>query len=269
MRFLLTILLISFSFGLKAQLEIKAEEYGLKGSIKSVLETEFQIIENYGRQSESRRALLNFNSDGYKTYEKQMDAGGAMLFAVNFKYGNENRLTEETNLDEKGNFSSKRTYKFENNILTVYSSDLAASIGKVTAKYHYSNLNVVKKEEFENDGSYRRIYIFRYDGNGNKVFEIQKNDNADKGTEVRYYYDEYDRVIKKEDYDDSGKKTYQSAYRYDSKGNIISETSSYVDSQDSITITYKYVYDKYDNWTEKSELMDDKLYSVILRRITY
>lgn len=194
-----------------------------------------------GRQKLDREILCEYNQQQQilrTTYLFPQDS--TANYYLTCRYDNK-RLAEKTEYYANGAVHTIETYDRAERLISVvqYQED-----GKVLDKLvHQYNANgcVVQTTVFDADGKMQRFVSYEYD----KKKRIVK-------TNLNYPID---------------KKKYCISYTYATNGNLSSEVNE--DIANNRTTTYKYVYDRQNNWVKKITFEDKKPKDIIIRTISY
>lgn len=247
-----------------AQTARSLAEFGLRGKVKNFSETEFQMIERYGKQNESRRSRCEFNEAGCKTEEKQSDALGNMLLRITFEYDEVGQPKQDVIYNGSNELIHRQVYVFEQGKMSVRNQ---GKLSKVC--YYGAGQQLIKEEEFEDTESPVRIGVFKYNDAG-QMIEEQKysSSGAIQGTN-RFSYNDKGLPTRKQELDEKGVVNYECTYQYNDKGYLLKESAAYTDDTEPIIIQYTYKYDSQGNWIEMGETMNGKMYAMTIRRIQY
>lgn len=239
----------------------------LKGKIKSVLYSHYDVNNNFGEISKS-----------VKKCEQEI------LF---YEDATLNKITE---YDPKGDIVDVDIHEYENGEIKLISHYNNNGILGSKTTYIKEGLDI-REQLFLSDGSLNDQYFIRtYDLQGNMIKEIWKYHKDPKESDItKYYYDKYNRVIKyingddifilnyKDNYskilvkierlDPSTKKfKIDASYEYNSSGSIIK-----VYDKDKLSRSYEYKYDNKNNWIVQIVSRTEAIipYEIIERKINY
>lgn len=131
--------------------------------------------------------------------------------------------------------------------------------GKIKQKYMHlydENPDRLVWNEYDKEGNYTK-YISRYDGNNNEIECEQSNENGDCLQKYLYHYDDENRVIKREffDQDEENPRKQKVIYKYDNQGNCVEEHTYENDILHNITFME---YDKNGNRIALNQEFEDK-----------
>jgi hypothetical protein len=261
------IVFCSLFFPSQAQFENKLSDLGIKGKVKSVIQSDYQVTNyDYNSLKEERRTTFVFNQDGYKTDEKYTSPLGEVLYQGIFSYLPSGELAEEkvSNFEYKKNFVKKYSVSAKSIIVDIaYESETPY----LSEKYTLNDKGKVSQKVDYEKGEVFRTLKYTYTGAG----LLQSESQQMQGTNVnfKYTYNGKGLLEKKTEVNSSGKTLHSQSYTYDKNGNVTTEIASYAGDPQKLTLAYKYVLDTKGNWIEKQEFMDGHLFSVTKRIISY
>jgi hypothetical protein len=256
-----------FFLAVWAQFENKLSDFGLRGNVSSIIEREYQIVNyDYNSKQEERRAVFTFNKDGAKTEEKYINTSGEVLYHGIFIYSPSGELVEEraNNAEYKKKFVKRYSAATDGISVDIeYESESPYTLEKYILD---SRKKVIQKIDYDHREVFR-TFTYTYNASGMLQSETQQM----PGTNInfKYTYDSKGWLNKKTEVDASNKVLHTQTYTYDKNGNVLSEVTSYTGDPKKLTLSYKYVIDPAGNWTEKQEYMDEKLFSLTTREISY
>lgn len=262
------IVFLSFTLTATAQKKTDWELMGLKGKVKSIRDTEYNMGETEG-ENKTRHYQFLFNNKGYKTQESMREADQTQ-FTTTFKYDKSNNLIDESSRLVRSTSSRKYKYDTKNNTVTVnYYVANGVQITKTVQKYD-ANGNMTERhvENLQDKGQNKVIesYWYAYDGNNRLIEEKQQMGSSIK--KIEFKYDENGNRTEQNDFDTEGLPTYWYKYKYDDKGNLVEEVSAFR-GYEKDTTTYMYMYDDKGNWTEKREQIGGITQHLTIREISY
>jgi hypothetical protein len=260
------LLFLVFSTTSDAQFDNKLSDFGLKGKVRSVAESEYQIDDyDLASQVEIRRTARLFNQNGYKTDEEYSLPTSEVSQRSALKYSPQNELLEEkTDCFGKGENYTKNFEVAKGNISVKITRGDAAPV--LHAMYSLdSQGRVVRQTDFNGMGA---VGMSQYTYSAGRLqSEVRKI--SDSEVRFAYKYNASGLPESKREVSSDGKVLHTHTFAYDGKGNLVSEISSYAGDPEKISITYKYTFDSAGNWTEKQEFMNGNLFSVVKRTIMY
>lgn len=180
-----------------------------------------------------------------------------------FFYDNKNRLVKLEKRNDEGVIYEKTTYKYNAKGKVIkeltYNSDNKI-IKSIIKEYHFNNQ--LKKQEYALENN--RKWIYTYD-NGGKVMEVfEQNDN--KISKKLYSYNDFGKELKIEKFDQNKKRIELETFEYDSKGNMIKNTSVYNDNYNKVKT---YQYDESGNCLQTKIYVNGQLTHIIEIELTY
>lgn len=180
-----------------------------------------------------------------------------------FFYDNKNRLVKLEKRNDVGIIYEKNTYKYNAKGKVIkeltYNSDNKI-IKSIIKEYHFNNQ--LKKQEYTLENN--RKWIYTYDNSG-KVMEVfEQNDN--KISKKLYSYNDFGKELKIEKFDQNKKRIELETFEYDSKGNMIKNTSVYNDNYNKVKT---YQYDESGNCLQAKIYVNGQLTHIIEIELTY
>ena len=203
-------------------------------------------------QSEKKNDLTEENLKGkvksikettYKAVDKfgQIEKGDVLNNYFNI-YNEKGNKIEDNFYDSDGNLSSKDTYEYD------------------------EKGNNIEKNNYDSDGSLNSKTTYKYDKKGNKIEDNSYDSDGSLNSKTTYKYDEKGNNIEKNNYDSDGSLNSKTTYKYDEKGNMIEYNT---DGRFGEKYTYKYEYDKNNNWIQQVTYEDNKPIQITERIIEY
>lgn len=240
----------------------------LKGKIKSVIYSHFEIQNKFGEISKGTKKCeqeILFNEDATVNRTTKYNSQGDVEYVEIHDYDN-GAIKSISHYNSKGVLVAKTAYITQG-----------------------SN---VREQRFISDGSLNdQYYIRSYDIQGNMIKEVWKyNENPKKSQTTTYQYDKYNRVIKsvqndgdifmlnyKDNYSKfpfnkeklntlTKKFEIDESYEFDSSGNLVKKIDL-----GKLLRSYEYKYDYNNNWIEKTVYNTEAkiTYEIIERKINY
>lgn len=259
--------IVSVSF---AQDNYNCKEMGLKGNVKSILETQYKLNDINPGINEIFNTTISFNKNCQKTSEVSTEIGGDLKNRHTVTYDKSGNVTSEVrqNKDVNGNFNVRYKYNSAKRLLQ---KELITG-GRVISTYIYTyddNGNVsameIKKKlgllDINNEN-----FTYKYDGKNRLIEEVYTEKEEYRRTE--YLYDDSDKLIRLVEYNHRGGIAFETDYEYDELDNLSVEKVTYRDSSIDM-ISYLYEYDEHGNWINKRSLLNEKTFSIQVRVITY
>jgi YD repeat-containing protein len=249
------------------------DNMGLKGKVKSLIETEYNAESKLGEIQKGNiiktKAINLFNENGNTLEYQLFNADGSQNAKGTYKYDDKGNMIEVTHFRD-GKLSSKDTYEFDNK------------------EYE------VNSKSYLPDGSLESRGKNKYDEKGNKIEEIYFQANGKLDTKYTSKFDEKGNVIETNGYNSNGGLTTKTSHRYDEKGNEIEMIYFNAETNTRMIRSFKYdvdgkiveetvnlgnritkntyKYDKYDmngNWLIKIQESDISPLSIVEREIVY
>ena len=201
MKLFFTYLLISTVLFAQAQFKSNLKDLELRGRVKSLTETEIQIIDN--QQSELRRYSCSFDAQGNKTDDSYSGSDGQPLYSSTYKYDKEGRLIETSTLDRDTKLVGKQTFSYINGKI-VEKTATASKTLQLTGEYEFDRQgNLLKHVEMDGDLISRTI-TFTYNSAKFKTSEQVRSSDGEEQF-FRYTCDGTGRVSMKKQVDASGR----------------------------------------------------------------
>ena len=208
------------------------------------------------KQSEKKNDLTEENLKGkvksiketpYEAVDKfgQIEKGNVLYddFIFPFTiYDEKGNKIEEYHYDEDGNLSSKDTYEYD------------------------EKGNNIERNWYDSDGRLGYKLIYKYNEKGNIIEENYYDSNGSLSYKTTYKYDKKGNKIEDNSYDSDGSLNSKTTYKYDEKGNMIEYNT---DGRFGEKYTYKYEYDKNNNWIQQVTYEDNKPIQITERIIEY
>ena len=181
-------------------------------------------------------------------------------YLASYTYDNSNNLTQkvETSSSYGNNGTDKYTtksvrkhkYKYDddNKIEEIWESD-GETMGRYI--YEYDNQgNVSKVFSYDAKGLLMEAKIKMYNSQGKLILDSLIDKGKDYldfglGDSFRFKYDKKGNIIEKTSYSSTYGYERKNSYTYDEVGNKIED----IIESDKNLVSYKYIYDKNDNWT--------------------
>lgn len=250
-------------------------EMHLKGKVKSISESQYQVINMNGVITNGPKNYIRtyiFDLIGKKIksvsstqYEKEIKI---------YKYGMKGNKIEEDYYDLNNNFLGKQIYKYDDNGKMISDSDEDTYLYskddnginqvqrvqnngyKTTFKYDI-NGNLLATINYDTDGNLSEQSTSAYDKYGNKI----EDDSYNVRSAIIYEKDIFKYDIKRNKvqwikYNQGGDIGGQGYYKYDNKGNEVEFKWYNSDGSLRYTSTSNYEYDKNLNWIKRYEYHD-------------
>lgn len=243
----LIIILLSISGIINAQQYNTLEELDINGNVKSLLYSEFDAIDKFGKPVKGEIGYVDksiFDENGYKTQIITYGKDGNPFKREVFEYNDYGYIS--TRVSSRFRYSRARNNKPYKHVYA----------------YKYNNKkNIIEDNLLKNDSGEhfkgRNIYV--YDGKGNVIKKTSYNFAEEVSGIRKYVYDFNGNLIERIIVEGEGsfhrnEKSYPSRkkYKYDSFNKIIESTiyNSYTGNVESVE-SWKYEkYDERNNWVK-------------------
>jgi len=210
------------------------EEEGLKGKVKSLIETENNPEDTLGeirKKYIQLRIITSFDEDGN------------ILETANYDNLGKEYAKETFNYDANGRVIERRRYQ-NNNLFYTY-----------TYKYDNKGHNI-EMNTSSNIGLPAIKVIRKFDEKGNKIEEYGYNADSILFSKIMSKYDSSGHEIEINGYNSDGSLDDKSTFKYDEKGNRIENNHSSLEEKINEIISYK--YDENNNLVEEIHKLNGK-----------
>ena len=187
----------------------------------------------------------------------------------------------ENNFDSFGNRIKDQEYDAEGNLIKTYTYyntgkqrnklELADENGKLirTIEYVYNEDGLLDYDQsYDGKGNPEKRFAYSYDDEG-KVREDYSYFGSDFHMKFTYTYNYKGEVERNFRFDSTSNLQEISYYTYDKEGNVVLEKVTDKDGKLIETTTFQYVYDKKNNWIERTIHKDGKPLKLIRRNLVY
>lgn len=230
-------------------LKSKTDVYNLflKGKIKSMQETLYDLSNNDNSKSIRSMVTYKFNTLGYLQERAEDNFKDTTTLKTTFTYNSNGQVVSIENGKETINYfygkGDHRGYSAEISITNSYKST------KIFDRYGNSI-----RIKFEDDGDTDNTDCTNYyDANNNIILDSTKRNGVFSGIE-KYEYNGTKLNTLSESYDSNGMLTWSCERKFDTKGNLTYMKYFYL--KGSLTIS-DFQYGKFDsegNWTQRKEI---------------
>lgn len=208
--------------------------------------------------------LLNtteYNKKGFKTSSTFFNPDGKLRNTNVYIFDKLGNLTEEQSTFAKGEvYRTLYLYDSENRNIKKISIFPDNSIDS-KLEFEYDNKNRVSKRTYISKNGDTYFYTFEYDKN------LTKEIHCTYGLQYLYKI-ESDLIKEKSEFKSNGKKEQSYKYEYNELRDLITEIILWEDKEtDKETITY--IYDKINNWTQKTTEYKSGSKSKLIRLVEY
>lgn len=266
LRTFFTLLLCLVGVNLKSQpmefvhSTLYLSDYSLTGKIKSFTETEYKIEDRYGRQYESRRLTCYFDTSGHVTEERQINSNGNVALRIVHNYEN-NEPSEDIMYGTDGSVESLQTYEYKPNETKIKMN----AVVKYIKRFNGKQLSSIERYS---EGNLESILRYTYTKGNLSTCQLFSN-KGQLETIYKYKFASNNKLMEEEEITVAENLRHLTKFDYNSNGDVVRETSRYLSDPDSIVIEYVYAYDDHNNWIEKKETMNGRLFAITARNIAY
>jgi len=255
------------------------QEMNLKGKVKSLTEIHYRIVKKSGQSQKTYKGkqTLLFNENGRLSQKIDFDDDPriSQVYDRNlYLYNREERLVEIRGYGADSTLRMNCLFKYDNNG-NVIEEDISGPDKRLDARYTFLYDKSGKKIEMnrfnmKTGGNHDLKEWYAYDLLGNLTEKNTEHATGNFGSRYKYTYDSMDRIVEKNGFDfysDGHNYEYKINYRYDSQGNLISET----EKSKGISGTTKTLIslDRQNNWIERTTTDTDKTVFITERKIEY
>jgi hypothetical protein len=244
-------------------------ESKIKGKVKSIKEIQYNLLPIVGEIEKTNIRKQDNYLYNQKGFLIECQYIGLFNSKYVMKYNDKNQLIEKNSFDSNGNQVPELAYRYDdkgNKIEDIsYDSD-GSIIYKRIFLFDENNCNVeINFNRFFD--KYSSKEILKYDEKGRKV---ERNIFESSGLLSKEYfeYDEMNNVVEERTYGSDGDLSFKFNYKYDEKGNRIEKKTGGSMMVKSI-YSYKYEFDKYENWIKMTEFENDVPKTITEREINY
>lgn len=233
----------------RTDLEVK----GLKGSVKSVMETKYAVQENDSdvdsvvvKDTIIYQKLTFYNDHGYETETRYL-IGGSEVSKTKYLFGPKGMQIRQEKYNQDGKLFLRILYKYDSKGYRVQ-----GSYEWLTLDY-YKEMNERKEFGIE-DIDENLITRVIYSNNHRGLCEEERYIKADGCISYRntFRYDYLDNKVEKTYYKESGRVSWRSKYKYDRYGNL-AQLRLFKDNRIAIESNYSYDFDEQGNWVTRYE----------------
>jgi hypothetical protein len=255
------------------------QEMNLKGKVRSLTEIQYRIVKISGQSQKKYKGkqTLEFNENGRLSQKIDFDDDSRNSQVYDRKlyiYNGEERLIEIGGYGADSTLRMNCLFKYDNNG-KVIEEDISGPDKHLDARYTFlydKNGKKIEMNRFnmKTGGNHDLKERYAYDLLGNLTEKKTEHASGNFGSRYKYTYDSTDRIVEKNGFDfysDGHNYEYKINYRYDSQGNLISET----EKSKGISGTTKTLIslDRQNNWIERTTTDTDKTVFITERKIEY
>jgi len=222
----------------------------LKGAVKTLTESAYKAT--YGDSGKAGKG--NFEHKYVSSYDKSGFLKGSIGYNADKTISDKTTCT----FDKKGN-KTEMVANYADGSLK----------GKTT--YTYDNKGyMVESKEYDGDNKLTDRYTFKYDKKGNQE-EMKDYNNKDSLTlSYKYTWDDKGNNTKIEGYNGIKELISTITTVYDDNGNYVNWKGDYKGvKSDDFAYSYKYIYDKTGNWTQRLKFQNGYEIEIVDRVVEY
>lgn len=270
-------LLVIYSLPTTAQLKYRAkEDFGLKGEVKSFIETNTLLFEN-GDSTKTIMAYY-FSKSGRLDSVKANRINGLLTFEKTYRYFN-NKIIENNTLelcantvyflDSTGNIFFQITVPLEYNIDNIHQLNLIKETNEQYSYYTYNSEKLLNNSiRFSPKKDTLAITNNTYNKKMLLIKQVSVNKESDANSYSEYEYDSLNRIICKALFLDD-KIENKTSYIYDKGFTIEFYELFHFEYSNSLNAVIN-SYDKYENKIEEKTIREDlTTHSLITYQIEY
>ncbi len=186
--------------------------------------------------------VTTFSTAGNEMRCDYYDANGDVSWICLYKYRSDGTLEREEGYDGFSNLMQVvEEYDSAGNMVRYENYDENGGLSYYYLSEYDSNGNEIKAEFYEGDGKLESAYTSEYDANGNIIKQDRRDSNGELTDYWLYTYNADGQKIREESYDETGKRWEYTQYLYDDTGKRIKEENY---GYDSTLQSYRlYIYD--------------------------
>ena len=262
--FFLTLLMIYIPFRADAQKMTDLERLGVKGIVRSILETKYTIFDEGGDKIQDKIILSKqtiYNPDGYEAEIITYQNGEIASFS-HYIFDAEGKQTELKEHKPDGTLRHSVSYKYDDKGLRT-----EAVFQWVEQQFYDNNRQKTEHvfEIFERNMYSRVVYLNDYRG-----LPLEEDYFRDDGTLSYRYVSKYNVFGNKTAMtyiNSTGRTSWVSKHKYDRYQNL-TEGKVFKSNRTAVSSKFSYKFDLYGNWIsryEKREVVDNVLTTHIER----
>jgi hypothetical protein len=276
-----TIILSLVLFSCKSNTQKNSlETMHLNGKIKSIKEYSYLANEKFGliHKGERKREysweydlVYIFNKCGSKIEERNIYLNDDTQSKRIFTFDNNEMLIESNYYDSKNNLISKTKMKNDDKGNEIELNDYN-SYGELNTKWLYkydSRDNQIEGNNYSSDGNLSSRWTYNYDSNGNKIETNCFDSNGNISFKWATLYDKKGNAIECKYLNSLGTITSKWTMEYDENNNKTVYNYNDFENNTAENRTYKYDYDKTNNWTRQIIFKNGIPLFIIEREIEY
>lgn len=233
-------------------------DYKLFGKVKSVKETEYEVIESYSGSEKGTKKWLESTAFDYmgriETSEVYRAYKDETVITSYSYHPTDGKLIEVKEWNSKTTDITKNTFEYNQdrkvNIKSTWINDQLMWY----FEYHYDYANHLIEErnviKYYNQKS-PQVRSFKYDDFGRKIVEVLQV--GIDGKRIHYFaYDKESNLVEERIHNvgpNASGKEYITSFKYNNVNKVIEEWSGY---SDNLALSAAYVYDKYGNMIKET-----------------
>ena len=166
--------------------------------------------------------VTTFSTAGNEMRCDYYDANGDVSWICLYKYRSDGTLEREEGYDGFSNLMQVvEEYDSAGNMVRYENYDENGGLSYYYLSEYDSNGNEIKAEFYEGDGKLESAYTSEYDANGNIIKQDRRDSNGELTDYWLYTYNADGQKIREESYDETGKRWEYTQYLYDDTGKIM------------------------------------------------
>jgi len=244
----------------------------LKGDVKEVKTSSYSEILKMGVDGgymlkPNDTVTKCYDPNGMVTKESRNDIEGNLVLEINESYSEKGILEKKTYKKIKSSEIIDEFYEYENDFKTMkcfrYDDGEVFNLG--IYKYNDEYLPISEEQYIMGDLIYGVEYI--YDEMNRVIKENHFQNSRETEFTIDYEYNEKGLISVKTNYSNSRDETIVTKYEYDEFNNVILKNVVYKDK--TSIYKYKLTYDDNNNWILKEEFQKRRMTSKVEREIIY
>ncbi|MBU2558066.1 MAG: hypothetical protein KJ578_09840 [Bacteroidetes bacterium] len=182
---------------------------------------------------------------------------------------NGNRV-EDLEFDSKDKQLKKYKYSYTGDQRdTLIITDSEAKLMRTIIYSYDDNGLLANDQSYDANGKPEKQFVYKYDEEGVLREDYSYLNSGEFNMKFTYTYDYKGNIDRNFRFSADGNLKEVRHYKYDENNNIVSEIVKN-DAGDTLKSTvYQYVYDKKNNWVEKTIIIDNQPVKLIKRKLTY
>lgn len=245
------------------QIPLTAEEYPLKGKVKTATYMYYDLAEKNGQVEKTfaGRDSNVYDEAGHLVDQTSWDKKGKRQYKCTYAYDKENKATLWHFITDEDSSETHVTFKYDdkgNKIEELYKENDPKKTTKTIYKYD-DNGNVLEERDYDAEGNIRRSISNKYDARGNQTEFVFKDKDGKVRRRMTAAYDDNGYKISGDDYDNNDSLVGKWTRKNNADGRMLEETSLSLDGKilggrkstyDEMGNTLKSYYSKEENPAE-------------------